>query len=200
MRPDAKHEDPLEDLLSSALIESSNTERSKRSIRTAADLNYRASFTKPENWALRSQVRLYHVEGTVHTLVGLFDELVHSYVPACRRLVAASEVRSIPQKAETVTGEHWLPGDRLAFKRQPSASTQPLRCDLTLAMGQELLAVDVACVAHLQGGGLQRLCLAEDTIFEGSTPRTILSLPAGLDVLEGMTNACKVDVWGRLNG
>lgn len=199
MRPDAKHEDPLEDLLTTALIETSNHEKGKHAVK---DLNrhYRAAFTRAENWKLVAQVRLFHVEGNVHTLVGLFDELVHSYVPACRRLVAAASVRELPQKAETVSGPHWLPGDRLELKRQPAAQAKALTVDLTLGMGQELLAVGVPCVAYLVGGGLQRFCIAEDTIFEGSMPRTILSLPAGLDVLEGMTNACKVDVWGRING
>lgn len=197
MRPDAKHEDPLEDLLSQALIQDSNQKRTRHA---ATKDHYRACFTRAENWVLRSQVRLFHVEGTVHTLVGLFDELVHSYVPACRRLIATSSVsETLPQRAEEVRGDHWLPHERMFLKRQPAQQTKELRCDLTLSMGQDLLALDVPCVAHLQGGGLQRLCIAEDVIFEGSTPRTILALPAGLDVLEGMTNACKVDVWAKLN-
>ena len=197
-----KHEDPLEALLSSALIEHSNTLKGRHAIRSKHDFNahYRASFTKPENWALRSQVRLIHVDETVHTLVGLFDELVHTYVPGCRRLVAASTVNEgLPQKAEEVYGKHWLPGDLLSFKKQPAERSLKLTTQLVLDMGQHLACAEVACTAHLVGGGLQRLCLDEDTIFEGHTPRTILQLPAGLDVLEGLLGGCKVLLWKHIN-
>ena len=196
-----KHEDPLEDLLSSALIEHSNAVKARHAIHSKADWNdhYRACFTRPENWVLRSQVRLIHVDGSVRTLVGLFDELVHSYVPACRRLIAASTVReSLQQNAEEVTGEHWLPGERLSFKRQPSEQSLTLLLDLVLDMGQHLSAATVPCEAKLMGGGLQRLLLLEDTVFEGSAPRTILQLPAGLDVLEGLLGGCKVLVWKQI--
>jgi hypothetical protein len=198
----AKHEDPLEDLLSSALIEHSNLARSKTVLKSRkdADANYRACFTKAENWMLKSQVRLIHVDGTVRTLIGLFDELVHSYVPACRRLTAASAVNeALPQHAEEVTGPHWLPGEQIAFKRQPSEHKLTLVSDLTLNMGQHLIAKAVVCEASLVGGGLQRLCLMEDTVFEGSTPRTILQLPASLDILEGLLGGCKVLVWRQIN-
>jgi len=197
----AKHEDPLEDLLSSALIEHSNTVKSKRAISTHkhADANYRACFTKPENWYLRSQTRLIHVEGSLRTLLGLFDELVHSYVPGCRRLVAASHVREdTPQKSEEVYGSHWTPSQRLEFKLRPSERTLEIAADLTLDMGQHLVASAVLCKVHLVGGGLQRLCLMQDTVFEGSAPRTILQLPEGIDVLEGMLGACKIQVWKQI--
>ena len=198
----AKHEDPLEDLLSHALIEHSNTVRGQKALRTGRDLdaNYRASFTKPENWALKRQVRLLHVDGSVRTLIGLFDELVHTYVPKCRRLVAAATVQeSLPQGVEEVQGAHWLPAQLWEFKRQPSERKLQLPLDLTLDMGQHLTAEAVLCEASLVGGGLQRLCLLEDTTFEGVTPRTILQLPAGLDVLEGVLGGCKVIVWRHIN-
>lgn len=198
----AKHEDPLEDLLSHALIEHSNTIKGQHSLRTKRDLdaNYRASFTKAENWALRRQVRLVHVDATVHTLIGLFDELVHTYVPKCRRLVAASAVNeALPQASEEVQGAHWLPSQLWEFKRQPSERKLQLPLDLTLDMGQHLSAQAVLCEAFLVGGGLQRLCLLEDTTFEGTTPRTILQLPTGLDVLEGVLGGCKVIIWRHIN-
>lgn len=197
----AKHEDPLEDLLSSALIEHSNSVKGKHSISTRKqlDANYRACFTKAENWYLRSQTRLIHVEGNVRTLLGLFDELVHSYVPGCRRLVAASTLQeSLPQKSEEVYGSHWVPDQRLEFKMKPSERTLEIVTDLTLDMGQHLVARAVICKVYLVGGGLQRLCLTVDTIFEGSTPRTILQLPEGIDVLEGMLGACKMQVWKQI--
>ena len=197
-----KHADPLEDLLSTALIEHGNALRSKHAISTRKDWNdhYRASFTRPENWILRAQVRLIHVDGTVHTLVGLYDELVHSYVPACRKLVAASAAREdLPTKMEEVTGPHWLSWERHSFKLQPTERTLALVAALVLAMGQPLRAEAVPVTASLVGGGLQRLTLQEDTLFEGNTPRTILSLPAGLDVLEGLLGGCRVLLWRQIS-
>ena len=72
--------------------------------------------------------------------------------------------------------------------------------NLELDMGQSLIAEAVVCDAWLFGGGLQRLCLQADTIFEGNAPRTILSLPAGLDVLEGMSRESKIEAWEIING
>ena len=197
-----KHEDPLEDLLSTALIEHSNTQRARSVIssKKQLDANYRACFTRAENWALRSQVRLVHVEGSVNTLIGLFDELVHVSVPNCRRLTATGQVNeALPQKSEEVTGDHWLPSQTFSFKRQPAERLLSLCADVVLDMGQHLKAEAVVLEARLLGGGLQRLILQADTVFEGSTPRTILQLPAGLDVLEGLLGGCKVLVWRLIN-
>lgn len=196
-----KYTDPLEDLLSTALIEHSNTARGKKLITTYKDfdLNYRASFTQPENWLLRAQVRLIHADRNVLTLIGLFDELVHKTVPGCRRLVATSQVNeALPQRGEEVTGEHWMPSQIFAFKQQPSERKVQIISDLVLDMGQHLTAQTVSCEASLVGGGMQRLCLLEDTVFEGNAPRTILQLPKGLDILEGLLGGCKVLVWRQI--
>lgn len=196
-----KYQDPLEDLLSSALIEHSNTARSKKALGSKHDfdLNYRASFTQPENWLLKAQVRLSHKDENIYTLIGLFDELVHKTVPGCRRLIATSvRNEALEQRAEEVTGDHWLPSQTFSFKRQPTEHKVQIICDLTLDMGQHLAAATVSCEAWLVGGGLQRLCLLEDTVFEGNAPRTILQLPKGLDVLEGLLGGCKVLVWKQI--
>lgn len=193
----------LEDLLNHAVIEHGNTIRDKKTLRTRKDwdANYRASFRSPENWVLRSQVQLVHIEGTVSTLIGLYDELVHCSVPRCRRLVAASAKReSIEFKVEQVTGEHWLPRTAWQLRHTPTERKLEVLLNLELDMGQSLTAEAVLCEAWLVGGGLQRLCLQADTVFEGNAPRTILSLPAGLDVLEGMSKESKVEAWETING
>lgn len=194
--------DDLEGLLFHAQIEANNSHKSRRAInsRRDADTSYRASFTRPENWALSAQVQLIHVEGAVRTLIGLFDELKHSYVPGCRRLVATS-TRSgeLPFKLEEVTGPHWLPEAAWELRRRPANRTLELAADITLDLGQHLVAQACLLQASLVGGGLQRLCLLADTIFEGNTPRTICSLPAGLDILEGLSQDCKVALWAQIN-
>jgi len=192
----------LEDLLLHAQVEASNHQKGRRSLSTRreADTSYRTSFTCPENWVLGAQVQLIHVEGLVRTLIGLFDELKHSYVPGCRRLVATgTRSAELPFKLEEVTGAHWLPAAAWELRRRPANRTLELAADITLDLGQHLLAQACLLQASLVGGGLQRLCLLADTIFEGNTPRTICTLPAGLDILEGLTQECKVAVWGQIN-
>ena len=194
--------DSLDSLLEAALIEHGNTLRGKRALRTPQDFdsNYRVCFTRPENWTLRMQVQLVHAEGNVRTLVGLFDEFIHNTVPRCRRLVAASTTNpDLPRSSEEVTGDHWLPRDTLFFKQKPPERTLELVADLDLEMGQHLCAQAALLKASLVGGGIQRLILQEDTVFEGTTPRTILSLPVGLDILEGLSSLCKAAVWRAMS-
>ena len=194
--------DDLEGLLLHAQVEASNAQKGRRSISTRreADTSYRASFTREDNWSHTAQVQLIHVENNVRTLVGLFNELKHTYVPGCRRLVAtATRLDGLGLKIEEVTGLHWLPHAAWELRRRPPNKVTELVADVTLDLGQHLQAGAVILQAHLVGGGLQRLCLLTNTIFEGNTPRTICSLPAGLDILEGLTQECKVAVWGQLN-
>ena len=193
--------DPLSDLLEAALIEHGNVLRGKRALRTPSDYdsNYRASFTKPDNWQLCSQIRLIHAEDNVLTLIGLFDEFKHIRVPRCRRLVAAHEHNpALSQSSEQVYGDHWLGAERLTFKHKPVERKLDLVADLTLEMGQHLEAQTVEIEALLVGGGLQRVVLVEPTIFEGQTPRTILQLPKGMDILEGLSSMCKQVLWRQI--
>ena len=195
--------DDLEALLTTATIEHGNVIRDKKTIRTRKDwdANYRASFRAPENWSLCAQVQLVHVEGSVRTLIGLYDELNHISVPRCRRLVIAPKKRaSFPFKVEEVTGDHWLPQRAWSLKHEPTHRKLQLVLNLELDMGQSLLAEAVLCTAWLVGGGLQRLCLNQDALFEGNTPRTLLTLPEDLDILEGLSKECKIEIWETING
>lgn len=195
--------DDLEALLTSATIEHGNVIRDKKTIRTRKDwdANYRASFRQPENWVFKAQVQLVHVEGSLTTLIGLYNELVHISVPRCRRLVAAHDRREdFPFRLEQVTGDHWLPSAAWSLRHQATERKLDVLLDLELDLGQSLEAKEVLCNVWIVGGGLQRLCLQEDTLFEGNTPRTILSLPAGLDILEGLSRECKINVWEVVNG
>ena len=105
----------LEALLTTATIEHGNVIRDKKTIRTKKDwdANYRASFRQPENWLPQAQVQLVHVEGSLNTLIGLYNELVHITVPRCRRLVVTPDrSESLPFRVEQVTGSQWLPSHR----------------------------------------------------------------------------------------
>ena len=192
--------DELESLLTTAQIEASGKRKVVAS-KKDWDENYRASFRAPENWAVLQQVEIVHVQGNVRTLIGLYDDLRHVRVPRCRKLVRCEErIVGLPFAIEEVTGPHWLPAEAWTLRQQPTSSTRELVGNLQLEMGQILEASYVMATAHLVGGGLQRFCLQEDTTFVGVMPRTVLHLPAGLDILEGLTTACKANIWKELNG
>ena len=191
--------DDLDSLLIGAQIEAAGR---KKVVATRRDWdeNYRASFRAPENWALHGQAQLIHVEDNVRTLIGLYDDLRHVKVPRCRKLVRCTERREdLPLLLEEVTGSQWLPSEAWTLRHRPTTRSVEFLTDLELDMGQSLVVECVLVVAHLVGGGLQRLCLKEDTMFSGTTPRTMLSLPAGLDILEGLSNQCKINLWKEIN-
>lgn len=192
--------DELESLLTTAQIEASGKRKVVAS-RKDWDENYRASFRAPENWAILQQVEIVHVQGNVRTLIGLYDDLRHVKVPRCRKLVRCEErIVGLPFAIEEVSGPHWLPAEAWTLRQQPTSATRELVADLELEMGQLLQAQAAVCLAHLVGGGLQRFCLQADTVFTGLMPRTILTLPAGLDILEGLSTSCKASLWKELNG
>lgn len=195
----SKWEDPLEGLLTEALA-SAPLAAKKRKGGMEATRHERAFFTNPENWNLNAQVQLVHTHENVETLIGLFDEFLHTLAPDARRLVACTTRRlDKAVRVERVTGTHWL-GDELSeLKRQPTVLSVPLIVPIDLSMGQLLHAAPVLATAHLSHGGMTRLTLDEATIFEGRTPREILSLPKGIDVLEGLSGECKRNVWAAVN-
>jgi hypothetical protein len=186
--------DPLQDLLTEALSQVKGTKRKV----TKSGTPYGRSFSKPEDWTFHGQVHLVHKGENVETLIGLFDEFLHSVERGARLLKAATESRDCPRTIEHVNGDHWIPSDRMQVKRETPTMQIELIAPLDLSMGQILHASPVICTAHLSHGGLSLLTLDEVTIFEGNTPREILSLPKGMDVLEGLTEDCKRKVWAAV--
>ena len=192
--------DALDDLFFHAKVEQNNSHRTKRAIgsKREFDTSYRASF-RAENWQLCAQVQLVHAHENIRTLVGLFDELVHCSVPGCRRLTATTQRNpALGLKMEEVMGAAWLPEVAWKLRQQATERKLELVADLQLDLGQHLHAEAVLCTAWLVGGGLQRLCVTQETRFEGNVPRTILCVPEGLDVLEGLTHECKAALWEQV--
>lgn len=182
-----KHEDELEELLSEALLQAGQTTR--RPTRPLSPS--RLAFADPLQWISSGQVALVHREGSVETLVGLFDEFHHLSSRSARKLVA-TQLGTMKPRIEYVTGDHWI-GKALEQKRkQPDSKVQIVE-DLLLDMGVSAPAVVCECV--IVGGGVARVTLTETTRFEAFTPRTILFLPAGMDVLEGLSRGTKERVW-----
>jgi hypothetical protein len=183
-----KHEDDLEDLLSEALLQAGQATRRAAARPQPAS---RLAFTDPLQWVASGQVALVHREGTVDTLVGLFDEFYHAVQKSARKLVA-TQLSAMKPRIEYVTGDHWI-GKALEAKRRTPDSRVQIVEDLVLDMG--VSAPAVVCECSIVGGGVARVTLAEATRFEAFTPRTILLLPAGMDVLEGLSRGTKERIW-----
>lgn len=146
------------------------------------------------NWELVGQVQLVHKGQDVETLVGLFDEYKHRQMVNTRRLKASVRADDSPQpRIEYVTGDTWLYPESAYLRAQSSTTKLSICEDLALDMGLSAFAVMLDC--FLVGGGIQRACLAQGTTFSGTTPRTFLCLPAGMDVLEGLDRGSKQRIW-----
>lgn len=187
-----KWEDPLENLLAQALIE--QTPAKKRGKNAEREI-----FTKPDNWYRIGQVQLVHKGPQIDTLIGLFDDLKHISVPNVRRLVATTEPLG-EHKIEYVTADHWIGGSLSKTKPEAPVREIALSIPINLDMGQTLVAALPCFVTgHLSHGGLMYLTLDAETTFHGKTPREVLALPKGMNILEGLTPACRQEVWAAVN-
>ena len=195
--PSLKMDDDLENLLAQALIEQTPPKRRGKHTPGVGRGIERELFTKPENWYRVRQVQLVHKGSFVDTLIGLFDELRHVSAEDVRRLVATNDSLG-EYKVEYVTHMHWL-NENFKAKSEKATRTVPLALPLDLNMGQVLTA-SLPCftTAHLSHGGISFLTLDNDAIFHGKTPREILSLPKGLNILEGLTHECRMKVWAAV--
>ena len=101
-------------------------------------------------------------------------------------------------KIEYVTGDQWI-GEGFHTHREPVERTVMLALPLELDLGQKLMA-SLPCLvtAHLSHAGMTYLTLDDAVAFHGRTPREILSLPKGMNVLEGLTQECKQQVWAAV--
>lgn len=188
-----KFQDDLEDLLNEALLQAGQKTRKRFSpTYTERDPGSRVAWTDPAMWLLQGQVQLVHRESNVETLVGLFDEFTHQARKDARKLIASQRLGEAVPKIEYVTGDAWV-GIQLETKRKTPDTKLQIVEDLILDMGVSAPAVILEI--SLVGGGVSRAILTQTTRFEGFTPRTILTLPAGMDVLEGLTRGSKERIW-----
>lgn len=187
--------DSLQELLSEALLKAGSTHRK---VRKEVTRSHARSYSRPEDWTFHGQVQLVYRRDNLEVLIGLFDTFNHIIEKGARRLLASTEPRDCPRSIEYVTGEHWLPEERFKMKMERPETQIELIAPLDLSMGQILHASPVICTAHLSHGGLSMLTLDETTLFEGNTPRELLHLPKGMDVLEGLTEECKRKIWGAV--
>lgn len=176
-----------------ALLEEAKAESAPRPRKTARDLEteFTAHFQDSRNYRSAGHVSL--VEETTRTFLGTFEAFVHSKHPDIRHLVRVM----LPCTAtiEYVKGEHWLSPlakerargnwkkeERITRVLVPAELTSSLSCDEC-----ELLTME-------NDVGLYRIELAAPAVFRSPEGRTILALPAGLDLLDELTREAKIKI------
>lgn len=158
-----------------------------------ADRRMKERFTLPQNWERTRVIALIHEE--TETFLGQFAEFVHKLTPGCRRLVRVTEPTAVGE-FEHVSGAHWLnPApmiSRAADTAEVAEEQREAIVDLHLPELDNVFSPTVEVSVHLLWGGIHRVELVNDTYFYSKDRRVHLCLPAGLDVLEGMSLDCKL--------
>lgn len=146
-----------------------------------------ALYADPANWTRTRGVALIHSES--RTLLGNFSEYVHISIPDCRRLVREESPISV-SSIEEVSGEWGWTGPVKEYHQDSSLSVRELVLSVCLT-APEVNAI-AALRVHLQGAGILRVELAEDTHF-GSLDQ-FLALPADTNILPVLAYHSKVNL------
>ena len=162
----------------------------RRSLEAPPKQDTQALFANPDNWLRTRGVALIHAE--TETLLGNFSEYVHRSVPDCRKLVR-EETPICVTAAERVSGNWWLGAER---RPEPKQSWHEQRTAIIhLHLGKLMLHAPICeVVAHLSYGSIARVELAIDTQFAGeeSVTEQLVFMPAGTNILEVMSQDCKL--------
>ncbi len=181
--------DPLEDLWTEARIALA-AKKPRRianpSLRNALDATAKRMhelFALPENWERTRGIALIHAE--TETLLGNFSEYRHKTVAACRKLLR-EEAPITVEAAERVEGSWWLGDSRKPEPRAPWHTQQRAILHVHLhELGVHAPACEV--VAFISYGGIARVELASPTRFADDHGKQLIELPAGVNILDGMT-------------
>lgn len=197
---DLKAASPLEALLTEALANrtppkqrKSTGERILLGELTAAARRVREYFRNPENWYMSRHVTLIHEDS--NTLLGNFEEYRHKGQKDCRKLIRCEKPSAVEQ-IEYVKGANWhdqplTPG---ADETAPEVEEREIIVDLHMPELDNVFSPQVMVTARLEYGGIARLELCEETRFFSKDKKVQLILPYGLDVLEGLSLDCKLEV------
>jgi len=140
-------------------------------------------FVDPDNWRQTRGVTLIH--GPTQTLLGNFWELRHKTVPDARRLVRSEE--PIPVTVLETVDFGVVQLDPMIPAHQ-ALSHRVLTLDVQLAT-PAVAAERVLLRVEYYEQWTARVVLLESTTF--AEAGEILTLPAGVDILPGLTRECK---------
>jgi hypothetical protein len=149
-------------------------------------------YKDPANWEPWSNVTLAYVPDAgepIPTILGFFVSYKHKEVRGARKLVRAAPDPLLGHEVEYVS-DPWYVEEARRHVATPSTELHfPVALRIILDDG---LASDEEHVLHVgatRGVGIRRAVL--DTAVRLSSKGTILYLPAGLDVLDGLAMECK---------
>lgn len=141
-----------------------------------------------ESWKPGRGIALIHAESS--TLLGNFIE--HLHPSGARRLVRAEGPVAV-SAAESVSGSWWLGEGRQPVARKEWHETKRLFVHLLLS-GLKAHSPAVEIQVFLAYGGIERVELAETTLFASTMDDSLVELPAGCNVLEVLSLDSKVKI------
>lgn len=161
-----------------------------------AERRLKLRFLDPANWERTRTVALIHEE--TETLLGNFAEYKHKLSEGTRKLQRVTEPTAV-QAIERVSGAHWVTDyrDKIGAVRDLSAIAEEEReaiLDLHLPEMDHVFSPEVMVTVKLIWGGIAEVRLTEETRFFSKDRRVQLILPEGIDVLEGMSLDCKLEL------
>lgn len=147
-------------------------------------------YKDPANWTPWSNVTLVH-QAEIDTILGFFISYKHVTVIGARKLVRSPADPLLGHEVEYVTDPWYLHNSEERYKAESSTQlhfTLALRIILDDGLASE--GEHVLHVGATRGVGIARAVL--DKAVRLSGPRTILYLPAGLDIIDGLARECKM--------
>lgn len=158
-------------------------------------------YKDPANWQPWANVTLVHQAREpntapfavgVDTILGFFISYRHVSVLGARKLIRGSDPL-LGQEIEYVTDPWYLHNSEEKYRSEPSTDIHFVTMlHIVLDDGIESDGEHLVQVNATRGVGIKRVCL--DTAIRLSGPRTILYLPAGLDILDGLAKECKLKI------
>lgn len=147
-------------------------------------------YKDPTNWRPWSNVTLVY-KGEIDEILGFFVSYRHKEVVGARKLVRSPADPLLGHETEFVT-DPWY-RDGMPKPAHAELSTElhfPVSLHILLDDGLASEGEHVVHVGATRGVGIRRAVL--DTAVRLSSKGTILYLPAGLDILDGLAHAAKM--------
>lgn len=185
----------FEDLVAAAVIrlESKPQPKALRRDAPAGQQRLDSLYKEPENWKVSRNVTLIHQADNIATLVGTFLEYRHVSIGSARKLLASAPDETLPTAIEYVSDPWYIARVQrplpIPTRNMQFGIDHPWELEGGLKAGTCSLAVSA-----VRGEGIARAELSAPTRFASENGRTILYLPPGLDVLEGLTRECKLRI------
>jgi len=161
-------------------------------------------YKDPANWTPWSNVTLVHRGDTkasspVDTILGFFISYRHATVLGARKLVRGAADPLLGHEVEYVSDPWYLHNSEERYRAEPSTEIHfTVAMQIVLDDGLASEGEHVVHVGATRGVGIRRAVL--DTAVRLSGPRVILYLPAGLDIIEGLTKECKMKLKEAFDG